>query len=125
MLVQERGDELWLAPFVTSNWLKNGMTISVKNAPTRFGPVGYQIKSALDSGKIDINIELPQRTPPQRIVVRVRHPESMSGTIGQVTGLPEASVAVEKEQIGRETANRVVISKPGASPPIHLVMDYK
>ena len=37
MLVTERGDELWLAPFITSNWLKDGQTLSVSQAPTRFG----------------------------------------------------------------------------------------
>ena len=37
MFVQERGSELWLAPFVTSNWLRDGQRVSVKNAPTLFG----------------------------------------------------------------------------------------
>ena len=46
MLVTERGDQLWLAPFITSNWLKDGQTLSVSNAPTRFGPVSYQIRVA-------------------------------------------------------------------------------
>ena len=28
MLLTERGNELWLAPFVTSNWMKDGLTVS-------------------------------------------------------------------------------------------------
>ena len=40
----ERGDELWLAPFVTNNWLKDGMTIAVRNAPTKFGKINYTLK---------------------------------------------------------------------------------
>ena len=59
MLVMERGDELWLAPLVTDQWLKPGMRISVHNAPTRFGPVGYTITSAVDRGWIDATIDPP------------------------------------------------------------------
>jgi hypothetical protein len=74
MLVQERGNELWLAPFVTRNWLKHGMRVSVKNAPTRFGPVTYRIDSAVDDGHIDVEIDPPTRDPFSQVVVRLRHP---------------------------------------------------
>ena len=50
MFVMERGDELWLAPFVTNNWLKDGMKVSVRNAPTRFGKVSYTIASNVAAG---------------------------------------------------------------------------
>ena len=74
MLVMERKEDLWLAPFVTSNWLKDGMSIEVRNAPTRFGKVSYAIVSAVDSGRIEATITPPGRTPPARIVMRLRHP---------------------------------------------------
>ena len=74
MLVTERGTELWLAPFVTSNWLKNGQTLSVSNAPTRFGPVSYQIESHLEEGFIRATILPPVRQAPSRIVLRLRNP---------------------------------------------------
>ena len=48
MLVQERGPDLWLAPMVTDRWLKGGDVVSVRNAPTRFGTVGYTIRPAAD-----------------------------------------------------------------------------
>jgi hypothetical protein len=75
MLVQERGEELWLAPFATSNWLRDGQCISVRNAPTRFGKVSYEINSHLAQGFIEARIEPPKRHPPGRIVLRVRHPD--------------------------------------------------
>ena len=50
MFVSERGDELWLAPFVTNHWLKDGMKVAVRNAPTRFGKVGYTITSNVGQG---------------------------------------------------------------------------
>lgn len=76
MLVQERGDELWLAPFVTRNWLKHGMKVGVQNSPTRFGPVSYRVTSAVNDGHIDVEIDPPVRHPYSQIVLRLRHPEN-------------------------------------------------
>jgi hypothetical protein len=75
MLVMERDDQLWLAPLVTNNWLKDGMVISVGNAPTTFGKVSYRITSHVDKGSIEVVIEPPKRNPPKEIVIRLRHPE--------------------------------------------------
>ena len=76
MLAMERGDDLWLAPFVTSNWLKNGMSIAVRNLPTCFGPVTYKIDSHAEKGFIDAVIEPPSRPPPKHLVIRIRHPDN-------------------------------------------------
>ncbi|HEY9172032.1 MAG TPA: NPCBM/NEW2 domain-containing protein [Verrucomicrobiae bacterium] len=84
MVVQERGDELWLAPFVTDQWLKDGARISVKNAPTRFGKVSYEVNSRLAQGFIQVQVDPPARERPRQIVLRLRHPE----------GKPIASVSV-------------------------------
>jgi hypothetical protein len=75
MLVQERNDALWLAPFVTDNWLRHGMRIEVRQAPTHFGPVDYAISSSVNDGYIDVQIQPPTRNPPSEIVVRLRHPD--------------------------------------------------
>jgi len=74
MLLQERGDELWLAPFVTRNWLKHGMTVRCRNAPTNFGRAGYEIHSSADSGFIEAVVDPPTTRPLNRIVLRLRHP---------------------------------------------------
>ena len=74
MLVQERGENLWLAPLVTDQWLKDGGRISVKNAPTRFGKVSYEITSHLAQGFIEARLEPPAREQPRQIVLRLRHP---------------------------------------------------
>ena len=75
MLVTRRGEELWLAPFVTGNWLRDGMRVSVKSAPTYFGPVGYEIRSRADSGVIEATVRGPVRSAPRELVLRLRHPE--------------------------------------------------
>ncbi|MBI3852858.1 MAG: NPCBM/NEW2 domain-containing protein [Verrucomicrobia bacterium] len=75
MLVEERGNELWLAPFATSNWLRAGQRVSVKNAPTRFGEVSYEIKSRAGQGYIEATINPPTRRTPRILVLRLRHPD--------------------------------------------------
>ncbi len=75
MMLTERGDDLWLAPFVTYNWLKDGMTVGVSNAPTRFGPVSYRITSFVKQGYIEARIDFPTRSQPDNVVIRIRHPE--------------------------------------------------
>ena len=75
MLVMEHGDELYLAPLITSNWLKDGCVVAITNAPTRFGMVSYRIISSVDKGFIEAMIEPPTRTQPKQLVIRLRHPE--------------------------------------------------
>ena len=75
MFVMERGDELWLAPFVTSNWLKNGEVVEVRKAPTHFGDVSYRITSHTTKGLIEAVVEPPKRNPPKALIIRVRHPD--------------------------------------------------
>lgn len=75
MLVMEHGEELWLAPLVTNNWMKDGMSISVEGAPTKFGTVTYRIDSHVDAGYIEAQITPPTRSVPESIVIRLRHPD--------------------------------------------------
>jgi hypothetical protein len=75
MMVMERGEELWLAPCVTNDWLKDGLTVAATNAPTRFGPVSFRIVSAAGQGHIDATIDPSTRRSPRQIVLRLRHPE--------------------------------------------------
>jgi hypothetical protein len=75
MLVQERGTELWLAPFVTDNWLRDGLRVGVKNAPTRFGVASFEITSHVARGYMEAQIEPPTRRKPSAIVLRLRHPQ--------------------------------------------------
>lgn len=106
MLVQERGRELWLAPFVTSNWLRDGQQVRVRNAPTTFGFVSYEINSSLAQGFIEARIEPPTRETPKQIVLRLRHPE----------GNPIRSVSINgKRQKLADPATETIVLKPGAS----------
>jgi hypothetical protein len=75
LLVTERGDQLWLAPFLPAAWLKDGLVVAVSNAPTRFGPVSYRIASHVKEGYIEASIQPPARILPKAVVLRLRHPE--------------------------------------------------
>ena len=76
MLVMEVGDTLWLARATPRAWLQQGKKISVKNAPTPFGTVAYEIVSDVDHGKITVTVEMPARKAPKEVVLRFRHPKS-------------------------------------------------
>jgi hypothetical protein len=99
MLVQERGNELWLAPFVTSNWLHDGQRISVKNAPTVFGKVSYRIKSFESENYIEAVIDPPTRQAPKYLVLRLRHPEGKPIRSVMVNGAPHKDFDPQKETI--------------------------
>jgi hypothetical protein len=77
LLVMEEGDSLWLTRATPRAWLEHGRKISVKNAPTHFGTVGYEIVSDADHGKITATVEMPPRNPPKSVLLRLRHPKAL------------------------------------------------
>lgn len=99
MLVLERGSELWLAPFVTGNWLQDGMHVGLHNAPTRFGAVSYRLRSSVNQGFIEAQIDPPTRSAPIAIVLRVRHPEGKPMQRVTVNGRPHADFDAQAESI--------------------------
>ena len=77
MLVMEMDESLWLARGTPRVWLEQGKRISVKDAATHFGDVGFEIASHVDSGKINATVELPSRKIPKSVYLRLRHPKSL------------------------------------------------
>lgn len=119
MLVQERGDELWLMPFVTNNWLKDGDTISVKNAPTFFGPVSYEVKSNVNQKRIEASVTWPTRQKPKSIALRVRHPEGAA--IKNVSVQPGGG---GKAVVRRDANDPDVIYLDESDPTAHVLIEY-
>jgi hypothetical protein len=115
MLVQERENELWLAPMITDRWLQDGCVVSVRNAPTRFGPVGFTIRSAAARGAIDAEVQPPSRSSELRtIVLRIRHPEAKPIRAVTVAGRPHQDFSRERQ----------TISLPPATTPFTVHVDY-
>lgn len=88
MLVMEVGDSLWLARATPRGWLEPGGRISVKNAPTHFGAVSYEIRSDANHGQISATVELPSRAPAPPLVLRFRHPKAAPIQSVTVDGQP-------------------------------------
>ncbi len=99
MFVMERGVELWLAPFVTNNWLRDGMVVEVKNAPTEFGKVAFRIESRVAERQILATVEPPHRSQPASIVLRLRHPDGKRIKSVRVNGEPYENFDSIKEII--------------------------
>ena len=107
MLVLERGEELWLAPMVTNHWMKDGMKVAVRDAPTRFGKVSYTITSAAAKAQIEAVIQPPVEKPPERLVIRLRHPDGKPMQSVTVQGKPHQHFDPQKE---------IVTIAPSAGP---------
>lgn len=76
MLVFEdpESDTVWLAKATPRNWLENGNAVSIAGAPTRFGRVGFRLKSRLAEDAVDADITLPPAFP-AAVKLRCRAPE--------------------------------------------------
>ncbi len=88
ILVMEDGDSLWMARALPRAWLEQGKKSSVKNAPTHFGPAGYEIVSDADNGKITATVEMPSRRAPRSVLLRFRHPQALPMKSVTVNGRP-------------------------------------
>jgi hypothetical protein len=76
LLVMEDGPDLWLARATPRVWLEQGQKIGVQRAPTHFGDVGYELVSDVAHGKITATVEIPSRSAPKQVLLRLRHPKA-------------------------------------------------
>jgi hypothetical protein len=76
LLVWEDGPNLWLARATPRVWLEQGRKVSVKNAPTHFGIVDFEIVSDVDHGRIMATLKMPSRHPATQVWLRLRHPKT-------------------------------------------------
>jgi len=114
LFLMERGDELWLAPFVTIHWMAQGMAVEVDDAPTKFGRVSYEIRAHPDEGFIQATVEPPSRETPSAIVLRLRHAE----------GKPMRSVTVNGQEYTQFDAERETIRLPPGAEVIKVRARY-
>jgi hypothetical protein len=99
LLVMEDGDTLWLARATPRSWLAQGGRITVANAPTYFGMIGYEIRSDVDHGKISVSFQIQERKMPARINLRLRHPNAAPIRRVIVNGIPRTDLCVSDETI--------------------------
>ncbi len=76
MLIHERDDGALVIGLATPRaWLEQGKVIEIERAPTYCGPVSARIRSDAASGGISAEVDMPARSTPDALLVRLRHPE--------------------------------------------------
>jgi hypothetical protein len=113
LLVWEDGDALWLAKALPRRWFEQGKRISVKNAPTCFGTVSYEIASDVDNGKITATVEMPSRNPPKSVCLRFRHPQGVPIKSVEVNGKPWKNFDKDRDLIRLEGVKDTVLVQAG------------
>ena len=66
---------LWLNKAVPRSWFADGERIAVKDAPTHYGPISYDVRSRARHGGITARIDGSRLEGVKTIVLRFRHPE--------------------------------------------------
>lgn len=86
-------DTLRLAFATPRAWLADGGEIRVERAPTAFGELSMRIQSDLAHESVTAELDLPQRSPPAKTLLRLRIPQGhvirsirVDGTDRSVTG---------------------------------------
>jgi len=89
---------LWLAKATPRAWLENGKRISVKNAPTRWGRVSYEVLSRLDEGTVRARITLPKGlAAATKLRLRIPKPHVIKSV--QVDGKPWSAFDPQEEAV--------------------------
>ena len=112
MLVMERDDDsLLLAGFTPRLWLEDGKRIQVLRAPTRFGLLSMTVHSEAAAKKIEAEIQMPDRTRPSSLLIRLRHPTGSPIRNVQMNGRPWTNFDVSKEwvRVDAPTEKRYII----------------
>jgi hypothetical protein len=77
MLYLEEGRTLKLLPGIPRNWMSNGQCIRLRNAASYFGSFNLTVNSSVKSNTIEATIECNSGRPPERIRIRLPHPEGL------------------------------------------------
>lgn len=113
MLINEVGDNaLMVGQAVPRAWLEEGKRIRVKDAPTYFGDVSFNINGVSSNKEIAATIELSHREKATTLLVRLRHPKGEPIRSVVVNGKEWKNFDVKKEHIiiPEPTESRYVIS---------------
>ena len=70
MLIDEQGDEVWLANGVPQRWLEVGQRVELSGVQTRFGEFSYVLEPGVETNTIEAEVTLPAGSPVVRLFVR-------------------------------------------------------
>jgi hypothetical protein len=112
MLLREEDNSLLIGDAVPRAWLEDGKVVSMDKAPTRFGEASFTIASHVGSGNIEIALTPPTRQSPDRIRIRLRHPD----------GAPIRSVTVDGRRHSRFTRETIELRE--VRKPVEIRASY-
>jgi hypothetical protein len=107
-LVMEHLDGLHLGLATARSWLRQGGTVGVREAPTHFGNVTYQIKSDVETGRIHAEIIPPSREQPKAIILHLRHPDRKPIRRVTVNGAPVRDFDAKNELVPLAYAKQIL-----------------
>lgn len=94
-LLREEGDSLHLAAGVPRAWLAPGRTFGVRDLASFFGPLTYRVQSG--SAETTVEVEAPDRRPPQMLIAHLRRPENQMIQTVTVNGKTHTDFDAETE----------------------------
>jgi len=80
-------------------WLENGKDVTVKDAPTAFGPLSYSVHSSISHNSVTASVKVPDRTAPQSLELRLRVPRGSAISVVFVNGKPYSNFDPTTETI--------------------------
>ena len=101
MLVFEEpaSNVIWLAKGTPLAWLEDGQSITVSNAPTRWGRLSVNLRSHLQAGKIEAGLELPAAPAGACLKLRLRVPEGRRIRSVSMAGKPWTQFDADEETV--------------------------
>jgi hypothetical protein len=91
-------ETLWLDKATPRQWLDDGLTISVSDAPTRWGRIGFSVTSHLAQHNVTAIVHL-RKTFPATAKLRVRTPGQLPLKYVTLNGKPWKQFSAEEETI--------------------------
>jgi hypothetical protein len=99
MFISEEGNDLFLGKAIPRYWLRDGQTVTIRNAATYFGPMSMEIRSAVSQGTITMVLRPPTRNLPKNMYARFRHPDGRKMTSVTVNGKTWGNFDVDRELV--------------------------
>jgi hypothetical protein len=114
LIFEEPGeDTLWLCRAAPRDWFAPGRRVSVREAPTRWGPIGFAIESQADGERLDVALHVDPMRRPQCIALRLRLPAGR-----RITGAISQGAARVRSEPDGETLRIFEVS----DTPLHLTI---
>lgn len=109
-------ETLWFGKAIPRSWFEDGKTISVSDATTRWGRVGFSTASHLNQNQVRAGIDLPPGRFGARINVRLRTPRHRR----------LKSVTVNGEHWSDFNAEEEIVTIPsGRSGTLRITAEYE